>query len=155
MPLPRESKPSTLDPFLDDKGLLRIKGKLENAKLSFKSKHPVIIPKCYSARLLVKFQHHFLKHAGISSIVSTLRESFWIIGVRRLAKSVTKECVRCRRHDSRACSQPVAPLPELRVKAAPPFTVTGFEFAGPLFGVDFILRSSTFCWSPVLLSGLY
>ena len=39
----------------------------------------------------------------------------------------------CQRHDSRACSQTVAPLPELRVKAAPPFTVTGLDFAGPLF----------------------
>ncbi|XP_066987481.1 uncharacterized protein [Macrobrachium rosenbergii] len=36
-------------------------------------------------------------------------------------------------YDSKACSQPVAPLPELRVKSAPPFSVTGLDFAGPLF----------------------
>lgn len=136
-PLPKGSTLSNLDPFLDDKGLLRIRGRLENAELSFACKHPIIIPNCHLAKLLVKFHHLFLQHAGVSTIVSTVRESFWIIGIRRVAKSVNKECVRCQRHDSRACSQPAAPLPELRVKAATPFTVTGLDFAGPLFCSDF------------------
>ena len=55
-PLPKGSKLSSLDPFLDDEGLLRIKGRLENAELSFSSKHLVILPKCRLANLLVKFQ---------------------------------------------------------------------------------------------------
>ena len=42
----------------------------------------------------------------------------------------------CQRQDSKACSQPVAPLPELRVKSAPPFAVTGLDYAGPLFCID-------------------
>ena len=136
-PFPKGSSLYKLDPFLDEQGLLRIKGRLENADLTYESKHPVIIPKCHLAKLLVRFQHKFLKHAGVSSIMSSLRSSFWIIGIRGLAKSVTRECVRCQRHDSRACSQPVAPLPELRVKAAPPFSVTGLDFAGPLFCADY------------------
>jgi len=45
-------------------------------------------------------------------------------------------CVKCKRYDSRACSQPAAPLPGLRVKIAPPFTVTGLDYAGPLFCID-------------------
>ena len=40
-----------------------------------------------------------------------------MIGIRRLAKSVTRKCARCQRHDSRDCRQPVAPLSELRVKS--------------------------------------
>ena len=136
-PIPKGSNLCKLDPFLDEQGLLRIKGRLEHADLTFESKHPVIIPKCHLAKLLVSFQHIFLKHAGVSSIMSSLRSSLWKTGIRRLAKSVTKKCVRCQRHDSRACGQPVAPLPELRVKAAPPFTVTGLDFAGPLFCADF------------------
>ena len=44
--------------------------------------------------------------------------------------------MQCRRQDSKACRQPVAPFPELRVKSAPPFTVTGLDYAGPLFCAD-------------------
>jgi len=126
----------SLDPFVDDEGLLRIKGRLENADLSFESKHPVIIPSGHVAKLLVQFQHIFLKHAGVGTIVSTLRGSYWILGVRRIAKTVCRMCVKCKRYDSRACSQPAAPLPGLRVKIAPPFTVTGLDYAGPLFCID-------------------
>ncbi|XP_063856262.1 uncharacterized protein LOC135098011 [Scylla paramamosain] len=49
---------------------------------------------------------------------------------------VVRECLSCRRHDSRPCSQPVAPLPDLRVNPAPPFAVTGLDFTGPLFSAD-------------------
>ena len=73
----------------------------------------------------------------VSTLITTLRNSYWIVRLRRIAKTVCKECVFCRRQDSKACSQPVAPLPELRVKAAPPFTVTGLDYAGPLFCLDF------------------
>jgi hypothetical protein len=94
----------SLDPFVDDEGLLRIKGRLENADLSFESKHPVIIPSGHVAKLLVQFQHIFLKHAGVGTIVSTLRGSYWILGVRRIAKTVCRMCVKCKRYDSRAFS---------------------------------------------------
>ncbi|XP_037775534.1 uncharacterized protein LOC119572497 [Penaeus monodon] len=86
----RSSPLCRLDPFVDDEGLLRIKGRLENADLSFESKHPIIVPSGHVAKLLVQFQHIFLKHAGVSTIVSTLRGSYWIVGVRRIAKT---ECV--------------------------------------------------------------
>ncbi|XP_037778187.1 uncharacterized protein LOC119574962 [Penaeus monodon] len=132
----RSSPLCRLDPFVDDEGLLRIKGRLENADLSFESKHPIIVPSGHVAKLLVQFQHIFLKHAGVSTIVSTLRGSYWIMGVRRIAKTVCRVCVRCKRYDSRACNQPAAPLPGLRVKTAPPFTVTGLDYAGPLFCID-------------------
>ncbi|XP_066958659.1 uncharacterized protein [Macrobrachium rosenbergii] len=126
-----------LDPYLDEEGLPRIKGCLENAELSFESKHPIIVPGTYIALLLVRFQHGLLKHAGVAVLVSTLQNNYWIICLRQIAKRVCRECVACRRCEAKACSQPVAPLPKLRVKSAPPFTVTGLDFAGPLFCVDF------------------
>ncbi|XP_066938273.1 uncharacterized protein [Macrobrachium rosenbergii] len=135
-PLPKGSPLVKLDSYLDE-GLLRIKGRLENAKLSFESKHPIIVPGTYIALLLVRFQHGLLKHAGVAVLVSTLRNNYWIIRLRQIAKRVCRECVACRRCEAKACSQPVASLPELRVKSAPPFTVTGLDFAGPLFCVDF------------------
>ncbi|XP_066958212.1 uncharacterized protein [Macrobrachium rosenbergii] len=136
-PLPKGSPLVKLDPYLDEEGLLRIKGRLENAELSFECKHPIIVPGTYIALLLVRFQHGLLKHAGVAVLVSTLRNNYWIIRLRQIAKRVCRECVACRRCEAKACSQPVAPLPELRVKSAPPFTVTGLDFAGPLFCVDF------------------
>lgn len=135
--IPKKSKLSKLDPFIDDQGLLRIKGRLEFSDLDYDTKHPVIIPRGPLAKLLIRFQHKLLKHAGVGTVISSLRTNFWIIGVRRLAKTVVKECFSCRCFDTRPCSQPVAPLPKERVTSAPPFSVTGLDFAGPLFCADY------------------
>ncbi|XP_068245362.1 uncharacterized protein [Palaemon carinicauda] len=126
--------------IMAEAGLLRIKGRLEYSDLCYESKHPIILPPSHIVKALVHFQHVLLKHAGVSTLMSTLRNSYWIVRLRRLAKAVCRECASCRRQDSKACRQPVAPLPELRVKSAPPFTVTGLDYAGPLFCADMPLK---------------
>lgn len=135
-PLPRNSFLRELNPFLDSNGLLRIKGRLQHSDLSYDSKHPIIIPNCHVAKLIVLFQHKLLKHAGVHTLMSTIRNSYWIIGLRQVAKRVCKECVACKRFDSRPCSQSAPPLPELRVKSTFPFAIIGLDYAGPLFAVD-------------------
>ena len=131
--LSRGSPLRKLDPFLDKDGLLRVKGRLDQADMEYESKHPIIIPPGHVAELIIRFQHILLKHAGVSTLVSTLRNTYWIVGLRKMAKSVCRMCVPCRRHDSKPCTQPAAPLPELRVKPTPPFSVTGLDYAGPLY----------------------
>lgn len=134
--MPKWSKLSKLDTFIDDEGLLRIKGRLTFSNLDSDTKHPVIIPKGQFAKLLIRVQHKFLKHAYIDTVNTSLRNKSWILGMRKLAKTVMKECLSCREHDSKPCSQPVAPLPKERVRSAPPFNVAGLDYAGPLFCAD-------------------
>ena len=125
-----------LNPFVGRDGLLRIKGRLQRSELPYEEKHPIILPKCHLTKLLVRFQHELLKHAGVDTVISSLRNTYWIVGLRRLMKTVKRACVACQRIDAQACNQPAAPLPELRVQKAPPFTVSGVDYAGPLFCCD-------------------
>ena len=134
-PLPRNSSLRKLDPFLDSKGLLRIRGQLEYSDLCYDSKQRIIIPGFHVAKLIVHFQHEISKHAGVHTLMLTIRDSYWIVGLRRLSKRVGKECVVCKRFDSIPCNQPALPLPELRVKPTYPFAVIGLDYAGPLFAV--------------------
>ena len=113
---PRKSTINQLKPFLDNDKYLRARGRIEWANLPYESRHPIIVPPGHLAYLLVHFQHYFLKHAGIGTILATLRNSLWIVRARQYARSIHKSCVRCQRHDSRHIVQPQAPLPELRVK---------------------------------------
>ena len=135
--VPRDSKLSKLFPFLDEEGVMRVRGRIQLSELAFESKHPVILPKCHGSRLLVKFAHMFQNHSGVDAMITFLRNDYEIFGVRLMAKSVKKCCVFCQRVDARACNEPNAPLPKLRVTKAPAFSVTGIDFAGPLFCQDF------------------
>ncbi|GFO46523.1 ankyrin repeat protein [Plakobranchus ocellatus] len=133
----KQSSLFTLAPFLDEEGVIRVKGRLGEAKdLTYEEGHPIIIPKDYVAFLLVKSQHEDLKHAGVGTLISSLRSRYWIISVRSLAKRVVKQCVSCRRYDARPMDQVTAPLPQDRVTRAPPFSVTGTDHAGPLYCSD-------------------
>ena len=117
--VPKYSKLHKLDPFIDNDGIVRIKGRLQFSDLSYDCKHPIILPKRQFSKFLIQFQHTFLKHAGVNSVVPSLRTSFWVIGLRRMAKTVIRECISCRRHDSRPCCQLAAPLPDLPVNPDP------------------------------------
>ena len=134
--VPSDSPIRRLAPFLADDGLLRIRGRLQFSELSYEEKHPVILPRGHLATQLVREQHLFLKHAGVATLITAVRSAFWIVGLRCIARRVVHRCVSCRRHDSRACCEPAAPLPQDRTNQAPPFAVTGVDYAGPLFCVD-------------------
>jgi len=126
-----------LSPLIGRDDLVRIGGRLDNANLSYAEKHPVILPKCHLSLLLIRAEHVRLEHAGVETVVTNIRDTYWIIGCRRLAKSVKKCCFTCQLRDALACNQVAAPLPELRVHEAPVFTVTGMDNGGPLFCLDF------------------
>ena len=125
----------SLTPFLSD-GVLRVRGRLQFSDLCFEEKHPVIVPKGHLAVLLVRERHVLLKHAGVAALITAVRATEWVVGLRSIARRVVRFCVVCRRHDSRVCCEPAAPLPSDRVTRAPPFSVTGVDFAGPIFAVD-------------------
>ena len=125
-----------LSPFLDDKGILRVQGRLQFSGLPYDSRHPVIVPKGHLGLLLARHCHKVTKHSGVNSMLVNLRDQYWIIGARRTCKRVKKECVSCQRLDQPASSQSTAPLPSLRVTPAPPFGVTGLDHGGPLFCCD-------------------
>ncbi|KAK3756708.1 hypothetical protein RRG08_035464 [Elysia crispata] len=128
---------SRLSPFIGKDGLLRMQGRLAFASsLLYDEKHPIILPKCHLTLLLVKNKHYMMKHAGVDTLVTAIRNNFWIVSVRTLAKKICRSCIHCQRQDARACKQAMAPLPEDRVKKSPPFSVIGIDHAGPLFCSD-------------------
>lgn len=135
-PVKKSSVLSKMNPYLDEQGLIRMKGRLMFSNLSLGEKSPIILPKCQLVYQLIQREHLRLKHAGVSQVMSSLRNEYWIIGLRSLVKKMKRECIRCQRFDSKECTQSMAPLPVDRLKQASPFNVVGIDFAGPLFTAD-------------------
>ena len=134
--LPKGSNLSSLAPILDEEGFLRKGGRISNSDLSYENIHPLIIPSGHLSKILIANHHHFIKHCGLGTTLTTLRCRYWIIKAVHTAKSIFKSCNRCQRHNSRPIQQPSVPLPSFRVSQCPPFTVTGIDHAGPLYCRD-------------------
>nr|CAI5842142.1 unnamed protein product [Callosobruchus analis] len=145
MPLDPNSKILTLNPFLDNEGIIRLGGRLHDAPLPYKTKHPIIIPKKSTfTDLLIRHAHLSTMHGGINLTITTLRKTYWIIQCRQRVKTILNRCVTCRKFRATSGNEHFAPLPKDRLTAAAPFKVTGTNFAGPLYITSETVRKKTY-----------
>ena len=94
--LPKNSKLLPLHPYLDNDGLLRVKGRLEHSSLPDFTKHPIILSATHPvAKLIIRAEHLRLLHSGPS-----LTLSFHLIGGKRVVRSTVRQCAVCRRKSS-------------------------------------------------------
>ena len=123
-----------LDLFIDDKGLLRSRGRLGRCEnLSFDAQNPLLLPKqSYLTVLLVREAHESCKHLGASSTLSHLRRNgLWIPKGRNVIKAILRECLPCKKLNNFSFSYPKPGdyLPE-KVTFIKPFNHVGIDFTG-------------------------
>ncbi|XP_072401038.1 uncharacterized protein [Diabrotica undecimpunctata] len=127
-----KGKLASLNPFLDDKGLLRVGGRLINSSYEFNKIHPIVLDSKHKfCQLLFQFEHYRLMHLGPQGLLATIREQFWPIGGRRLARSTVKSCLTCFRFNPKTIQPMMGNLPKERLNLSSPFSYTGVDYAGP------------------------
>ena len=151
--LPRSSKLVKLSPFLDEFGVLRVGGRLQESNLSYQSKHPVILGKHHLTELLLEKIHAERLHQGVESVLAHIQKEFWIVSVRRLLRNLTERCIVCRWFRAEAGSAECPPLPADRVVHEKPFGLTGVDYAGPLFVCSGIRGEVQKCWVVLFVCG--
>ena len=132
--IPRDSSILSLSPYLDDMGLLRVGGRLNNLResLGISSVNPVIVPKGHVALLLARFFHEKTSHQGRGLTEGMIRSNgYWIVGAKRLIMRVIYDCVMCRKLRRKPEEQKMADLPLDRLTPGPPFTGVGVDVFGP------------------------
>jgi len=79
----------TLHPFFDNKGILRVGGRLQQSTLPYHVIHQIILPpKHHFTKLLVSSEHIRLHHAGPQLLMASLWEKYWIPRIRDVVKTV-------------------------------------------------------------------
>lgn len=117
-----KSRLLSLNPFLDENGILRVGGRLYNSNFNEDKKHTILISsKHYFTKLLFASEHQSLLHAGPQLLLASIRERFWPIGGRNLVKMTVHSCIRCYRANPNILFPIMGNLPAQRVSPAPPF----------------------------------
>ena len=124
-----------LHPQLDDSGILRVGGRLENAQVNYEIKHPIIMPYRHRVTELIILQHHQqVRHLGQEYVLSSLHQLYWIIKGRSAVRRVIRDCFLCKKLGAIKGEQLMANLPKERViPGDPPFTHVGVDYFGPLY----------------------
>ncbi|GIX92297.1 reverse transcriptase [Caerostris extrusa] len=131
-PVPPHSKIYSLVPYVDDRGILRVKGRLEQAELLHNEKHPAILPKSKFADLIIMSEHVKSFHSGVVSTLSRVRNNFWIPRGRQVVKKVISEYLICKKRALKPAKPLTGQLPRDRVVESPTFAVVGIDFTGAI-----------------------
>lgn len=130
----KSSNLSALTPFLDEKGILRVGGRLINTHLTRDQKHPILLPsKHHVTDLIIRETHLRSHHAGIQSTLFTLRQKFWLIDGKNQVRKIVRKCISCIKNRPQPMQYQMANLPGARVQEAHAFSQTGIDFFGPLY----------------------
>lgn len=128
------SKIVNLCPFLDKDKLLRIGGRIQASNFNFQKKHPILLPRHHHlTKLIAVYEHFWLGHASPELLLASLRDKYWPISGRNLAKQTFHKCVICFRSNTKSKPPLMGSLPSPRVNPAPVFSNVGIDYAGPIF----------------------
>jgi len=128
---PSGSRPLLVGLFLDEKQVLRCRGRINHSELSLSGKQPALLPSnLYFVTLLVHKAHESVKHSGVNQTLTFVREIFWILKDRQVTRKVVRACVICRRMEGHSYGfVPPPDLPAERISEDPPFSHVGVDFA--------------------------
>ncbi len=123
-----------LNPFKDENGIMRLKGRLENAPLTYDTIHPKLLPANHPfTTLVIRHAHTELFHAGVQSTLATLRQEYYIIRGRKTVRSYILSCVQCQKASPKPFKLPPMPaLPKNRTNKKVPFEDVGLDYFGPI-----------------------
>ena len=86
-------KKCALCSFTDEKGIIRVGGKIGEAVISYDTRHLVLLPRNNHILLLIARCYHEAGYDGVASTVAKVRERYWIVRDHDLAKTVKYRCV--------------------------------------------------------------
>ncbi|XP_025996322.1 uncharacterized protein LOC105203189 [Solenopsis invicta] len=129
-PISRKSRLLALNPFMDDKGLLRVGGRLKNAPVSYSRKFPVVLAtRDQLTDLIIRDNHLRSLHAGPEALLSIIREQYWIISGRSAVRRALR--IVCYRFNCKTPKEIMRNLPVHRVSPGKAFLNVGVDFGGP------------------------
>ncbi|CAG9137874.1 unnamed protein product [Plutella xylostella] len=135
--LPAKNRLLSLSPFLDEDGLIRVGGRLKNSFYSFDVKHPILLcSKHHITKILFRLHHISFHHAGPQLLLANVRQTYWPLGGRNLAKSTARACAKCCRFKAATVQPIMGNLPNSRVHLQFPFLNTAIDYAGPILIAD-------------------
>jgi len=129
----KNSKLKSLNPFIDEQGSIRIRGRLQNADLPAKTKTPIVLGAHPLVSLLIQATHLRALHSGPQLTLCLLREEFWILRARQTIRATLYRCVVCARERAQVQNELMGDLPECRVRPSiRAFLHCGIDYAGPI-----------------------
>ena len=139
-PLSSKDKLLSLNPFIDERPIIRSSGRLKYIPLPAATRLPVVlVAQNAITRLLMLHFHEICHHAGPEYVKSFLQQRYFIFGVRAALRTISYRCFQCRCFRAENVELKMAPLPRCRFPSRDvpyPFANAGVHAFGPFIIVN-------------------
>lgn len=141
-PLAVDSAIARLNPFLDQRGLICVGGRLRHADIPIETRHPVLLPTKHRVTKLIILSIHLVDvHPTAEQLHHAIRRTYWVPKGRMVARGVVAQCVLCQRMRNGGLQPMMADLPPCRIASSiPAFTNVGVDYFGPIEVIIFRRR---------------
>ena len=121
--------------FIDERGIICSRGRLQNSMLPYETKSPMLLPRNnHFTKLVIEDCHSRVLHCGVKDTLVELRTRFWVPRGRQDVKFVIHHCLVCKKMTGTSYDKPPpGDLPSFRLCEVLAFTNVGVDMAGPLF----------------------
>lgn len=142
-PIDTKSNILSLNPFMDENQLIRVGGRIKNANLNYDKKHPLLLPQKHNVtKLIFKHFHEKMLHCGAQALLYAVREKYWVISGRNLAKNTIRCCLTCFKVKPQSSGYIMGNLPAYRINQCFPFENVGVDYGGPFLLKDRMTRGA-------------
>ncbi|CAG9138054.1 unnamed protein product [Plutella xylostella] len=134
-PIEKCSKLKNLCSYIDDSGVLRLKGRARVVQdVDTGTLDPVLLDgKHQYTRLMIRHYHEKAFHGNTETVVNDLRQKYWVINLRSTVKAVQHSCLICRQRKSQPLHPPTGDLPLARLAHHHRvFAHCGLDYFGPM-----------------------
>jgi Pao retrotransposon peptidase/Reverse transcriptase (RNA-dependent DNA polymerase) len=131
--LPSGNPLAKMNPYLDSFGVLRSNSRLDSLDyLPEETRRPILLLASDPiTKLIVSEVHWDFEHAvSRSSVLATLHKKYYILGLSKLVRALSSNCIECRKIRAKPIDQIMAPVQSLEMPQRS-FAETGLDFAGP------------------------
>ncbi|XP_068229570.1 uncharacterized protein [Palaemon carinicauda] len=112
--------------YVDESGVIRCQGRIQNTDLSESAKHPVYVASRHPLWPLIVLHYHVLNlHWNINTLVIILQQQFWAGKIRQSVKKILKAYLLCKKVQN----QPLS-VPGERINHEVPFSCVGVDYTG-------------------------
>jgi Pao retrotransposon peptidase/Family of unknown function (DUF5641) len=125
---------SKYNPFLDEFGVLRSNSRLSHLEyVPEETKKPIILAGSNRLTKLIVMEAHWKYEHAVSRslLLSQIHKLFIVIGITKLVKSISANCLVCQKMRAQPARQIMAPLHDRIGIPQRAFAETGLDFAGP------------------------
>ncbi|XP_055632885.1 uncharacterized protein LOC129773309 [Toxorhynchites rutilus septentrionalis] len=124
-----------LSPFLDEEGLLRMKGRIDACEdVDDCMKRPILLPKCHPVTdLIISSVHQHFCHMNHQTTLNQIRSRFYVSQLPSAYKRVRARWQHCKIRQAKPVAPEMSALPPARLKAfCRPFSYVGIDYFGPM-----------------------